>query len=91
MNQVGQKVLLAALWLAVMISSLSVVFVTHQSRHATHQLEELRHRAADLQVESGQLLLEKSSLSAFFRVEQHALNELEMVVPELDQIVVVKP
>lgn len=90
-HHLGQKVLLACLWAGVMTSSLSVVFVTHRTRLATDELEMLRHKAADLQVESGQLLLEKSSLSAFARVEQKALNELEMIVPELNQIVVIKP
>lgn len=90
-HYLGRKILLACLWAGVMVSSLSVVFVTHRARLATQQLEVLRHQAADLQVESGQLLLEKSSLSAFARVEQKALNELDMIVPELNQVVVIRP
>ncbi|MBC6907326.1 cell division protein FtsL [Saccharophagus sp. K07] len=82
--------LIFAAWFLVMGSALSVIYVTHRARLATHELETLRHAAADLQAESGQLLLEKSSLSAYARVEQMALKELNMTVPDTDQVVVVK-
>lgn len=91
MHNWKQWTLLLGLWGAVMSSALAVVMVTHKARNATHQLEELRHEAADLHVESGQLLLEKSSLSAFARVERTAFDKLNMVVPELEQVVIVKP
>lgn len=91
MSFFGRVLTMAALWMALMVSSLVVVLVTYQTRLATHQLELLRHQATDLQVESGQLLLEKSSLTAFAIIERKALAEFNMVVPELDQIVIVKP
>lgn len=90
-RKLGQGILISAAWLFVMGSALSVVYVTHRARLATHELEKLRHTAADLHAESGQLLLEKSSLAAYARVEQLAIKELNMTVPEIDQVVIVKP
>lgn len=89
-RKLGHGMLIFAAWVLVMGSALSVVYVTHRARLATHELEKLRHAAADLHAESGQLLLEKSSLAAFARVEQLALKELNMTVPEIDQVIVVK-
>jgi cell division protein FtsL len=90
-SKLGQRVGLVSLWLLVMVSALGVVHATHRARLATHELEKLRHEAADLHAESGQLMLERSSLAAYARVEQVALKELEMTVPPIDQVVIVKP
>ncbi len=90
-QKLGHGILIFAAWFLVMASALSVVYVTHRARLATHELEKLRHAAADLQAESGQLLLEKSSLSAYARVEQLATKQFGMTVPEIDQVVLVKP
>lgn len=90
-RNVGQGMLLTTAWFFVMASALTVVYVTHRARLATHELEKLRHEAADLHAESGQLLLEKSSLAAYARVEQLALKKLDMTVPEIGQVVIVKP
>lgn len=86
-----QGVLIAGLWLGVVGSALGVVFLSYQTRIATHELEKIRHTAADLHVESGQLLLEKSSLSAYARVEKEAIEKLDMTVPSIEQMVIVKP
>lgn len=88
---VRRCVVIAALWGLITCSALAVVYVAHCARTATHELEMLRHRAADLHVESGQYLLEKSSLSAYSRIEEQAVQKLEMTVPDPDQVVLVKP
>lgn len=89
-RKLGQGTLIVALWIAVVGSALGVVFTTHKARIATHELETLRHEAADLHVESGQLLLEKSSLSAYARVEKNAIENLNMTVPSIEHMVIVK-
>lgn len=92
MTPAGRKgVLVSVLWVAVVASALAVVFTTHSTRLATHELETLRHAAVDLHVESGQLLLEKSSLSAYARVERKAVETLHMTVPSIEEMVIVKP
>lgn len=79
------------LWGAVVASAMGVVSVTHQSRVATHQLETLRHAAADLHVQSGQYLLERSTLAEYSRIEQIATQKLGMTVPDIETVVVIKP
>lgn len=89
--KLGQTIGLLSLWMVVMVSALGVVHSTHRARLATHELEKLRHEAADLHAESGQLMLERSSLAAYARVEQLALKKLDMTIPPIDQVVIVKP
>lgn len=87
----AQGVLITSLWIGVVGSALAVVVLTYKTRLATQELEMLRHAAADLHVESGQLLLEKSSLSAYARVEKNAIENLNMTVPSIEEMVIVKP
>lgn len=87
----AQGVLITGLWVGVVASALAVVVLTHKARNATQELEMLRHVAADLHVEAGQLLLEKSSLSAYARVEKKAIENLDMTVPSIEEMVIVKP
>jgi cell division protein FtsL len=89
--KLGRGTGLLSLWLLVLVSALGVVHSTHRARLATHELEKLRHEAADLHAESGQLMLERSSVAAYARVEQLALKKLDMTVPPIDQVVIVKP
>lgn len=90
-RSIQRGALVVSLWVAVVGSALGVVFVTHKARIATHELEKSRHLAADLHVESGQLLLEKSTLSAYARVEKNAIEKLGMTVPSVEQMVIIKP
>ncbi|MEY4590310.1 MAG: hypothetical protein RL497_2386 [Pseudomonadota bacterium] len=77
----GRFLLVAFLWLACMASALAVVHQSHQARKATAKLENTRRELNTLQVESGQLLLEKSSVAAYARVESVAGEQLNMVNP----------
>ncbi len=79
------------LWLAVILSALAVVLTTHNTRIATRNLEFLRHEAADLHVQSGQFLLERGSLANYARIEKMAVENLDMTVPDADEIILVKP
>ncbi|VUD40332.1 Cell division protein FtsL [Thalassocella blandensis] len=77
------------LWLGSVVSAMGVVYSTYQSRKATQQLESLRIEASGLQIMSGQYLLEKSSWSAYSRVEEIAAKQLKMVAPEPEKTVLV--
>ncbi len=77
------------LWLASVGSAMGVVYSTYESRKATQKLEELRREASGLRVVSGQFLLEKSSWSAYSRVEKVAVDELGMMQPKTDKTVLV--
>jgi cell division protein FtsL len=73
--------IIALLWLGSVVSALAVVYESHLARRATANLENTRRELNALQVESGQLLLEKSSMTAYARVETVAGAQLKMVNP----------
>ncbi len=73
----------------VLASGLSVVSTTHQNRFAFNELQELRDEANNLDVAWGQLLLEQSTFGVEGRIEQKAIEQLNMKIPELANIVMV--
>jgi len=81
---------LITLWLGVLLSAYGVVWTTHDSRKKIHSLESMRRQAADLQVEWGQYLLEQSAWAAYSRIERLALQDLDMIIPDSEKIVMVK-
>lgn len=74
----------------VLTTGLSVVLTTHQNRFAFNELQELRERANGLEVEWGQLLLEQSTFGVEGRIELKAVEQLQMVIPELSSIIMVR-
>jgi cell division protein FtsL len=64
------------------------VYSTFASRHLLNELQDLEKRRNRLQVEFGQLLLEQGSLVAQGRVEDTAIAELGMQVPDMNKVVV---
>ena len=86
----GLVLVVAALWVAVVLSALTVVYSTHKSRVLTNQLAEAEAEAAQLKVQRGQFLLERSAWGAYSRVESLAADKLAMGLPEAAEIVVVE-
>ncbi len=72
-------------------SALGVVYAVNESRHMLNELQTLENQRNDLQVEWGQLLLEQSSLVSQGRVEDFAIAELGMKIPEMENMVMVRP
>lgn len=85
----GLTLAVAVLWALVVVSALAVIASTHQTRQRVDRLETLRREAAELQVVWGQYMLEQSTWAAYGRVEQLARDELNMRLPEDDDIVMV--
>jgi cell division protein FtsL len=81
----GLIVLLAC----VVSAGLSVVLTTHQNRFAFNELQELKDQANQFETEWGQLLLEQSTFGVDGRIEQQAIEQLQMQLPELSEIVMV--
>lgn len=81
--------LTVCLWVLVVSSALGVVGSTQEVRRAVNQLETLRREAAQLQVEWGQYLLEQSTWAAYGRVEGIATQELNMIAPTSERVVMV--
>lgn len=70
-----------ALLIAVLISALSVVYITNLHRITFSQLELAEQESHQLELQWGQLLLEQASLATPARVEQMASEKLHMVLP----------
>ncbi len=84
-------VLLAALIVAaaVFVSGVLLVTAKHQSRQLFAELEALKREEARLQIDWGRLQLEQSTWATHPRVEALAGGQLELVVPDEDQVVIV--
>ncbi len=85
----GLTLAVAVLWALVVLSALAVIASTHQTRQRVDRLETLRRESAELQVVWGQYMLEQSTWAAYGRIEQLARDELDMRLPDDDDIVMV--
>lgn len=66
------------LWLFVIVSALSVVYVRNLERQYTNQGDQTIHQSQQLDIEHSQLLLEKSMWSAPGRIRNLAQHQLDM-------------
>lgn len=82
--------LLSAVVLAVVLSAITVIFSAYEYRQLFHEHQSLIQQRDDLQVEWGQLLLEQSAWAANNRVEVLAIRKLDMLVPDPEQIEIVR-
>lgn len=85
----GAVVLL--LGVAVIVSALAVVYAKYQGRTLFVELQKLNKERDAMDVEWGQLQLEQSTWTDHGRIEGIARSRLGMLVPEPDQVVVVRP
>jgi len=83
--------IVVVVWLLDLVSTVAVVIASHRCRQLYAELARLQQEENRLQVEWGQYLLEQSSWASLGRIEQLAQEKLEMYVPEIDTIVLVKP
>ena len=74
---------------AVLISALSLVYLTNSARSLNAGIEQLYAEHDQLHIQRGQLLLEKSTLTMQARVQAIAEERLGMVVPEGKAVVIV--
>jgi len=86
----GVNRLLSVIWVAVICSALSVVYVSHLCRQLYSELSRLEQDANTLQVEWGRYLLEQSSWASLSRIERLAKSRLQMRVPGAEEIVVIR-
>lgn len=83
-------ILLLLLLAGICGTALGVVQTTFDTRRLLNQLQKLEQERNQLQVEWSQLLLEQSSLVAQGKVEDLAISQLDMEVPSIDRMVVLK-
>jgi cell division protein FtsL len=77
------------LGLAVLMSAVSIIYVTHATRllHASYQ-----HHIAEqdlLRLQRGQLLLERGTMMMQARIQQIAEKKLGMIIPDHNSVVIV--
>ena len=82
--------LLAVLLLACFASALAVVHVKYRERRLVTELSELRESRDRLDSEWSRLLLEEATLTTQARVESKARNELNMVLPQPQEMAQVR-
>lgn len=74
---------------AVLVSALSLVYMTNSVRSLNASIAQSYAEHDQLHIQHGQLLLERSSLTMQARVQDVAEDHLNMVVPEGKSVVVV--
>lgn len=79
------------LLLLVMASALAVVYAKHRGRELFAQLQQLEAQRDRLNIEWGRLQLEQSAWASHSRVEKLARERLDMMVPDPESVVIIKP
>jgi cell division protein FtsL len=82
---------IAMLGAVVLMSAVAVVYAKYESRTLFAELQSLKQAQDRMDVEWGQLQLEQSTWAAHGRIESIARKRLGMVLPEPQQVVVIKP
>jgi cell division protein FtsL len=83
--------LLTVLWLAVLGSSVQVIYARHKARAVFVQLEQLNAERDALDMEWGRLQLEQSYWSSHAFVERVANAKLQMNLPQMRDVRIVRP
>ncbi len=76
--------------LAVLVSALSIIYVTNVSRGLNAHMEKMLIERDQFHLQWGQLLLEKSTAMMQARVQYIASNQLGMLVPTHKSVIVIK-
>ena len=86
----------ARLWIvgvltaAIVLSAIGVVYSKYLSRRDFVVLQELQAEKERLGVEWGRLQLEESTLATDSQVEQRARDRLQMHLPDMNEVVVIR-
>lgn len=83
--------LLPVLWLAVLGSSVQVIYARHKARDTFVRLEKLNAERDALDMEWGRLQLEQSAWSSNAFVERVANAKLQMNLPQTRDVRIVRP
>ena len=78
------------LLLLVLASALGVVHSSHRNAAAFNELQMLKEEALRLDVDWGRLLIEQSTFGVDGRIERKAREELNMRVPQPEEMVIVQ-
>jgi cell division protein FtsL len=82
---------LLCLLLIVVASALGVVYTKYRTRMLFVEVQRLEQELDAYEVEWGQLQLEQNTWAEHSRIERLARSRLEMVLPQRQSIVYIKP
>jgi cell division protein FtsL len=85
------SIALPVLWLAVLGSSVQVIYARHKARDLFVHLEKLNAERDSLEMEWGRLQLEQSYWSSHAFVERVANAKLQMNLPQTRDVRIVRP
>jgi len=85
------RVAMPVLGVLLLGAAIAVVWSKHEARSSFIELQRLHAERDRLDIEWGQLKLEQSAFAMHGRVEQTARVNLQMVVPQPDEVRIVKP
>lgn len=80
----------AILWLALMVSGITLVYSKHVMRQKVYELQALQENWGQMQIEWQRMLLEQGTWGGLTRIEQTASDQLNMKMPEAASVMVVK-
>ena len=80
---------LLAMVISVLLSALSVIYMTNTTRSLTATIQQTLAEREQLHVQWGQLLLEKSTWIMQARIQNLAEGKLGMLIPDSKSVVVV--
>jgi len=86
----ARMVFIALLLMLLLASGVSVIFTTFKQRVLLNELQGLENQRNELQVQWGQMLIEQSTFSLEGRIERKAVEELQMELPSISDIVMVR-
>ena len=91
MTALTWRLSIVLLGLAVLGSSLGVVYSKQEARNRFNDLQRLTRERDELDIEWGQLQLEQSTWATNGRVESVARDDLHMVIPQATDLRIVRP
>ncbi len=87
----GQNLVMVMLVVAVLLSGTAVIFAKYESRKLFSEMESLRVHRDELVVDWGRLQIELATWSEHSGIQEKAIGRLNMLMPEMSNVVVVKP
>ena len=87
-HQIKMIFFYVTLFFVLCFSGIWIVQVKHFARQNFIELESLNRERDRLQIEWGRLQLEESTWSTHPRIESIARDELSLVIPEQDKVVI---
>ena len=85
------SLLLLLLFVGVLVSALSVSYSAHVHRQLLNALFAELSERDKMQAEWGRLILEQSTWTAHSRIENLAVGQMQMRIPEPAEVQLVKP